>query len=186
VIVLLVQRPLGLKLAVGICVDALHGPFSYVEPGSSLVRTGHVYAQIFRNFLGDEFLHPYTRMWDHIADAYKCFGWSSQSNKSLASSLRKSAKEGIAFEVTDRGLLPASLGGLPGNAKNSKTGQDAWIATPEDQENAAKRWIDYGWINYEEKKEDKVNSAIRYARLGLTATAASGALGTISLLLADL
>jgi hypothetical protein len=175
----LIQRPLGLKLAFGIFTDALLGPFPGISPGSTLKRAMHIYGL----YIGGS-IHPYTKMWEDIADFYQCLGSKELSNKSLSALLKKASVEGIAYNVEGAEDWYLSKG------FRLEAGQDNrriyLTATAEDQEAAAQRWVNHGWINYEERKQDKADASIKMARLGLTATAASGALGTISLLLGDL
>jgi len=172
----LIQRPLGLKLAIGIFVDAWVGKYEYVDPGSTLLRAGHVYANYASIFTGRDHIHPYTKMWDSIADWYQLLGWNNLSNRALASLLREASQEGW-FKVSTLSLLPEDL---------HDQGYGFHPVSVEDQEAAAKKWVDWGWINYEEKKEDKIIASAKIGRLGLTAASATGALGTLGLLLGDL
>lgn len=176
----LVQRPLVLRLAFGIFSDALLGPFPETNPGSTTTRALNYFGQLIGNNI-----HPYTKMWEDIGDYYQATSTKELSNKSLSTFLKNSFANGIGYNV-EAGLSWFQAKGFRLEAAEEDPRHSYLIATAEDQEASAQRWIKYGWINYEERKQDKLDSSMKLARIGLTATSAGGALGAISLLLGDL
>ena len=173
---LLIQRPLGLKLAIGIFIDAWVGKFEYVDPGSTVLRAGHIYAAWASIFTGRDYTHRYTTMWEDIAEYYNLLGWEKLSNRALAALLREASQDGW-FKTTVLSLLSEDC---------RSQGYGFCLVTVEDQEAAVKKWTEWGWVNYEERKEDKFVLSAKIARLGVSATAASGAISSLSLLLGGL
>ena len=170
----LILRPLQIRLKVGVIVDSAFGPFEYVKPGSAILRT-----------YNDK--HPYSIMWSAINDTFFANHWEAMSNDNLSRHLDnmlreprsiiksqpwsfdyspQDAEKGIRVITRNEGGHVITLG-YTGEVSKEKVAA------------AATRWLEYGWINYEERKGDKIKATTSAARI---AAIFGGALSGFNLL----
>ena len=145
--VALFQRPLRTRLKVAIIADATIGPFKKINQGSSLGR--------FTDELFSQKIHPYNMMWDRIARFYKLNNWSELSRQGLDFKCDQIAKDGGS------GFIKPSY-----EFASSQAWFDKASVTPGQILEAAKRWDSFGWVNYEERKQDKLKGTGRILRWG--------------------
>ena len=148
---LLALRPTKLKLKVAFIADAAIGPFKKTDPSSMVVR--HIKEE-----------YDYDFMWERIGVFYLVNGWRRLSEARLEHQCNLIASNGSdhlrrhnnsfglrgAFETADEII------------KNSKPAS----VTAEQVADAVKRWHQYGRLNYEEKKSDKLKAAGKATKLG--------------------
>ena len=160
-------RPLTIRLKVAIITDATIGPFPPTDVGTTLGR----FWKSFKSDMKEE--HPYEIMWSAIQLFYDANDWEILSFNNLNSLLDGIAKNGAhdlkAYPI-DRASRPLSSRKMSLNVGSSEVAA------------AARRWVDYGWFNYEEKRNDKLKGAGKGARL---ATLFGGALIGFPLLPGD-
>ena len=94
--------------------------------------------------------HPYTQIWDRIRTFYDSHNWSQLCDESLNREIAGMAAKGF-------------------NAPNGRH------VTPEDMKNAAQRWNEYGWYDYEMKRATKLRKTTKWGtRAGIVALGAFG------------
>jgi hypothetical protein len=160
-------RPLNIRLKVAIIADAAIGPFPPTDVGSTLGR----FWTSFKSDMKEE--HPYDIMWSAVQLFYDANDWKILSFNNLNRLLDEIAKGGATQLKTypmDKTSRPLSSQKMSLNVESSE------IAA------AAKRWVDYGWFNYEEKRNDKLKGVGKGARI---ATLFGGALIGLPLLSGD-
>ncbi len=132
-----------LKLKVGFIADAAIGPFRKVEPGSTLTRLIDGQSQ-------------YNLMWTNIGNFYAKVGWSELSRDRLEAECDRVAQNGLNTNKKFR----YDIGG------ESLNDLRIISATPKEIMLAVERWNSYGWVNYEEKKQDKLKGTGRVLKWG--------------------
>ena len=146
-------RPTKLKIKVGVIADAALGPFPIIDPGNTFDR---YFAYSERT--------PYEQMWHLIGSFYTDNDWSDLSNERLdqkcnqivsqgSNSLVKGEAYRVHFEVNPESY---QLFGLV--TKQAPTVSQVQI------KEATERWVRYGWLNYEEKRADKLKFAGKAAK----------------------
>ena len=137
------SRPLETRCMAGVIADAARGPFPQCSPGGTLDRAIFKIDSLFSSS-GNGESHPYRDMWKKINLFYDCNNWGDLSNDNLVSVFKDIA--GCGYKK------------LPGDATSPL------IVSPAEVREACERWNTYGWINYEQKKKDKVSTATKAAR----------------------
>ncbi|MCQ9200856.1 MAG: hypothetical protein JJ846_008880 [Prochlorococcus marinus CUG1437] len=133
-------RNTKLKIKVAVIADAALGPFPYVDPGNT-----------FDRYLVESNRTPYECMWHTIGAFYSSNQWNGLSNERLEQRCNQLASQGC-YELT-------SGKDINGYSSNHKV-----IVSPQAIKEASERWIQYGWLNYEEKRADKLKFAGRAAK----------------------
>ena len=99
----------------------------------------------------EEEVDPYSKMWGKITQFYNSNCWDDLSDDRLKAILQETSR-----------------------------GKNRSVSVTSGQVNsAANRWLEYGWVNYEEKKSDKIRKATKYGRFALLG---AGALFGVNLL----
>ena len=127
----------------GVIADAAIGPFPQCDPGGTLDRAIFKIDSLFSGD-GSGASHPYREMWKKIDSFYEHNNWNELSNNSL---------ENVFTDIAGSGYKK-----LPGDTTSPLNVSPALVRE------AAERWNTYGWVNYEEKKKDKVSTATKAAR----------------------
>lgn len=139
-------RPLDLRLKVAIIADAAMGGFPRVDPGSTFER-------IMMSLSSDSgAIHPYEKMWLSVSDFNAANSWNELSYSTLNRLL-----DGIAANGSRELRAPMEKSGTTLKTKVA-------VVTKEMVAAAAQRWTEYGWINYEERKRDKISGGSKVAR----------------------
>lgn len=139
-------RPLDIRLKVAIIADAAMGGFPRVDPGSTFERMR------ISLFSESGAMHPYEKMWLRVSGFNDANNWNDLSYNSLDRLLNEIAANG-SHELR----APMEKSGTTLETKVA-------VATKEMVAAAAQRWSEYGWINYEERKRDKISGSSKFAR----------------------
>jgi hypothetical protein len=145
-------RPLKIRLKVAIIADATIGPFPQTDVGSSLGRFWTSFASDMKE------MHPYDIMWSAVHLFYDANDWnvlSFNNFNSLLDSIAKNGAIGLKAYPIDKSARPRSSQKMSLNVEG------------DDVAAAARRWVDYGWINYEEKRNDKLKGTSKGAKLAV-------------------
>ena len=127
------RRQVNQRIVTGIIADAAIGPFYRVSPGSTLER------------LTTEVEHPYKTVWNWINSFYKVNGWSELSKENLAA---------VHKQIKCNGSCNLKR---PVSIINTFYSMTSLSITPEQIVEAARRWDEYGWANYEQVKAEKIS-----------------------------
>jgi len=144
----LALRPTKLKIKVGVIADAAVGPFKCTDPGSSLDR-----------LLSDDFSHEYKVIWQVINYIYYANQWNELSNERLDQKCNQIVSQGY-----DGLPIGPELCYVWHEGEEYDESYHCVSITPKDIKDASQRWIKHGWLNYEEKRADKLKNAGRAAK----------------------
>lgn len=147
------NRPLQLRCMAGAIADAARGPFPQCSPSGTLERAIFKLDSLFSS-AGDGKSHPYREMWKKVDAFYEQNNWSELSNDSLAAVFKDIAGAGYKK--------------LPSDSTKPL------VVSPSLVKEAAERWNAYGWVNYEERKKDKVATATKVARFAIIGSTVIG------------
>tara|TARA_B100001989_G_C24422825_1_gene404912 strand:+ start:116 stop:613 length:498 start_codon:yes stop_codon:yes gene_type:complete len=148
-------RPTKLKIKVGVIADAALGPFPIIDPLNTFDR---YFAYSERT--------PYELMWHLIGAFYKDNDWSELSNERLEQKCNQVVSQGSNSLVKGKEYrqyfetVPEAYQLFRLVTKQRPT------VNQEQIKEASQRWVKYGWLNYEEKRAEKLKTATKIARWG--------------------
>ena len=145
-------RPTKLKIKVGVIADAAWGPFLYIDPKSTLNR-------IYDGIIGNGIRTPYEHLWHFIGAFYTDNQWNELSNERLDQKCNQIVSQGY-----DGLPIGPELCYVWHEGEEYDESYHCVSITPKDIKDASQRWIKYGWLNYEEKRADKLKNAGRVAK----------------------
>ncbi len=153
-------RPTKLKIKVGVIADAAWGPFLYIDPKSTLNR-------IYDGIIGNGIRTPYEHLWHFIGAFYTDNQWNELSNERLDQKCNQIVSQG-----SDKLVKGEEISFYFESYPEIYTGHILMLEQPKQQpivsreqiKEASERWVKYGWLNYEEKRADKLKTAGRAAK----------------------
>lgn len=183
----LMLRPLRERLQMGVIADAAVNFPSLGKPGSTFSRL----LSGLNEGLNDDYSFDYSFMWDVIEDVYKLNSFGDLSLNSFSSGLKEFKNSNVEVLIPCRKYLDPCL--------TASYSWDTWNeyrqnlninplkvrVCPPDVLKALEKWDRMNYIEYEERKSDRLKSFKSAAKWGFRISAGLGGVAGLDALFGD-